>query len=348
MAGVVDLIRQKNNLHQTPLISIVAVASIIVLGWMVELLAAQQPNAKPDVRSPDLSPYVLVLGTAQDAGYPQAGCQKNCCRPAWKDHSKSRFPTSLAVVDPSTRQRFLLDCSWQLPHQLQMLQEDFGRHDSPGIDGIVLTHGHIGHYTGLMHLGREVMGADSVPVYAMPRMKQFLTSNGPWSLLVKLKNIRLEAIQKEQTFSLNPNVSVTPIVVPHRGEFTETAGFIVSLEVTESGTKTKSRKILYLPDIDKWDRWEKKIETVIQHVDLAFLDATFYQNGEIPGRDMSQIPHPFIEESLLRFQALNPQERNKVHFIHLNHTNPAMNPNSAAASAIRRSGMHLAEQGRRY
>jgi len=29
----------------------------------------------------------------------------------------------------------------------------------------------MGHYTGLMHFGREVMGTNNLPVYAMPKMK---------------------------------------------------------------------------------------------------------------------------------------------------------------------------------
>lgn len=282
---------------------------------------------------------VVVLGTAQDAGYPQAGCLKDCCKRAWDDQTVRRFPTSLAIIDPATKQRWILDCTWQLPDQWNMLQQICPRKDTPGIDGIFLTHGHIGHYTGLMHLGREVMGSDQVPVFAMPRMHRYLQDNGPWSLLVKLKNIQLNLLESVKAVELSKRVSVTPISVPHRGEFSETVGFII---------KTKDRSALYLPDIDKWSRWERKIEDVLAKVDIAFIDATFFQNGEIKGRDMSEIPHPFIEESLLRFQPLSAIERNKIHFIHLNHTNPALDATSPAAEQIRRAGMHLAEQGKAY
>jgi pyrroloquinoline quinone biosynthesis protein B len=41
-------------------------------------------------------------------------------------------------------------------------------------------------------------------------------------------------------------------------------------------------------------------------------------------------------------------QRSKVHFIHLNHTNPALAPESPAAKAIRAAGMYVAEQGTRY
>eukprot|EP00957_Ditylum_brightwellii_P156501 11911053-Ditylum_brightwellii.AAC.1 len=64
-------------------------------------------------------------------------------------------------------------------------------------DGIFLTHAHIGHYTGLMYLGREALGAVDVPVYAMPRMRSFLKNNGPWSQLVSLGNINIQNLEEK-------------------------------------------------------------------------------------------------------------------------------------------------------
>ena len=306
-------------------------------GLAVLLGSINQADAQLDAAKKD--PFVLVLGVAQDAGYPRAGCLKDCCKPAWKDGRKKRTPTSIAIVDPVSKQRWLLDCSWQLPDQLHRLNQSMPRKDSPGIDGIFLTHGHIGHYTGLMHLGREVMGAKQVAVYAMPRMKSFLQKNGPWDLLVKLKNIDLKDLKADQTIKLNERLSIKPIVVPHRGEYTETVGFIV---------KGPNRSLLYLPDIDKWSRWETPVETVLKQVDIAFLDATFFADGEIPGRNMSQIPHPFVQESIARFRSLDRETRAKIRFIHLNHTNPALDPSSAAAAQIKRAGMNLAAEGGKH
>lgn len=306
--------------------------------WLLLTLAIIVGSATSQVTNGQETPKIsaLVLGVAQDAGYPQAGCRKACCRPAWSDASVQRFPTSMAIVDKTNQKRYLLDCTWQLPFQWTMLENCLPREDSPGIDGVFLTHGHIGHYTGLMHLGREVMGAQNVPVYAMPRMTTLIRENGPWSLLVKLGNIDLRPLKDNVTIELTESLSVTPIEVPHRGEFSETVGFVV---------RTPQRSMLYLPDIDKWSRWETKIETVLKTVDFAFVDATFFRNGEIPGRDMSEIPHPFVEESLKRFQPLSAKLRNRIYFIHLNHTNPGLDPESAAARQIRQAGMHLAIQG---
>ncbi len=101
----------------------------------------------------------------------------------------------------------------------------------------------------------------------------------------------------------------------------------------------------FIPDIDKWERWARPIEAEIRRSDVALLDGTFFDASELPGRDMKEIPHPFIVESLVRFAALPAAERSKVHFIHLNHTNPAGIAGSAQRRAVERAGCRLARQG---
>ena len=275
------------------------------------------------------APYAVVLGTAQDAGHPQIGCTRSCCAAAWEDGGHR--VSTIGLVDPDTGQHWLLDASPDLPHQLRGL---------PGqLAGILPTHAHMGHYTGLVHLGREAMGARGVPVWAMPRMRAFLTDNGPWDQLVRLENIRLETLEAGVPVALSARLSVTALQVPHRDEYSETVGFIVQ------GPK---HRVLYLPDIDKWERWSQPIEALVRTVDRAWIDGTFYDATELPGRDMSQIPHPFIVESMARFTVLSPRDRARVHFIHLNHTNPALDPTSEAYQAIESAGFHVAEQGDRF
>jgi pyrroloquinoline quinone biosynthesis protein B len=280
-------------------------------------------------------PFVVVLGVAQDAGYPQAGCKKECCAPAWTDPSRRRNVACLAIVDPQTHQRWMIDATPDFRAQLRMLDRVEPPASTPGLAGILLTHGHIGHYTGLMFLGHESIGARGVPVYAMPRMREFLTGNGPWDQLVRFGNIKLQALAAETPVKLNKRISVTPLRVPHREEYTEVVGFRIA------GPK---QSVLFIPDIDKWGRWDRKIEDLIATVDVAYLDGTFYADGEIPSRDMSQIPHPFISESMKRFAPLPAAERAKIRFIHLNHTNPALNANSAVARAIREAGFGVANE----
>ena len=261
---------------------------------------------------------------------PQAGCTRECCA-----GGRRVLVSSLALVDPAVRRVWLFDATPDLPEQLRRLQRI-----APGftLAGVFLTHAHIGHYTGLMHLGREAMGARRIPVYAMPRMRAFLAANGPWDQLVRLENIELEPLEDARPETLGPGLRVTPFLVPHRDEYSETVGFRI---------EGPHRSAVFIPDVDRWERWARPVEEVIADCDVAFLDGTFFSGDELPGRNLDEIPHPFIAASLERFALLAPRERAKVRFIHLNHTNPALRPGSPAERGIRAAGCSVAREGER-
>lgn len=276
--------------------------------------------------------FIVLLGVAQDAGYPQAGCEKECCKVFHEGKEEKKLVTCLALVDRKANKYWLFEATPDIAIQLKNLQEYLPDTDySP--DGIFITHAHIGHYTGLMQLGREVMGTKEVPVWAMPRMDSFLRSNGPWKQLVSLQNIRLNRLNADSTVQLTPSFKITPLKVPHRDEFSETVGFII---------QSDKKKVLFIPDIDKWEKWERDIVAEVRKVDMALLDGTFYQNGELPGRDMSEVPHPFVEESMQKFSSLTSAEKSKIVFIHFNHTNPLLKKQSAEKEKVRKDGFAVA------
>ncbi len=284
------------------------------------------------------APYLVVLGVAQDGGVPQAGTKAH---PAWDDAALRRHVVSLALVDPATSQRWLFEATPDLREQLHQLDAVAPVAETPGLDGIFLTHAHMGHYTGLMYLGHESMGAQGVPVYALPRLRAYLGANGPWDQLVRYGNVALAPLEAGVPVRLNDRLTVTPFLVPHRQEYSEVAGYRID---------GPERSVLFIPDIDRWEQWDAegtRIEDLIAQVDVAYLDGTFFANGEIPGRDMSTFPHPFITHSMARFRGLPPAERARIRFIHLNHTNPALRPDSDARRAVEAQGFRVAEEGER-
>ena len=302
-------------------------------GCLLILAACTPTESATPTASTD--PYLVVLGIAQDGGVPQAGTKTH---PGWADPAQRRLVVSLALVDPATSQRWLFEATPDFRAQLHRLDTVFPVEDKPGLAGVFLTHAHMGHYTGLMYLGHESMGAQGVPVYAMPRMRDYLSTNGPWDQLVRYNNIALSPLADGEPVRLTDRLSVTPLLVPHRQEYTEVVGFRID---------GPNRSALFIPDIDSWEDWDAegtRIEDVIASVDVAYLDATFYANGEIPGRDMSGFPHPFITHSMTRFAPLPPTERAKVRFIHLNHTNPALHADSEARRTILENGFRVAEE----
>ena len=279
-------------------------------------------------------PYVVVLGIAQDGGAPHAGCEKSCCVELWKSGKKEKV-SSIGIVNPLTKQSWLFDATPDFPSQYRILTK---KHNTELV-GIFLTHAHMGHYTGLLHLGKEVMGKKNVPVYVMSRMKRFLETNGPWSQLVNLKNINLKLIENNKYIKIGEQLFVEPFLVPHRDEYSETVGYrIIGNE----------KSLAFIPDIDKWEKWHGSIFQLVLNTDILLLDGTFYSQNEIPHRNMAEIPHPFIIESMETLSELNSENRSKVHFIHFNHSNPAIKDNSPAYHTIKSKRFNLAREGDRF
>ncbi len=290
----------------------------------IVLLAAIAAAAK-------LSPSpveAIVLGVAQDGGVPHLGCSQDLCQRARRDPALRRSVASLGLIDCSAGKRFVIDATPNFGIQVDRLG---------GIpDAILLTHAHIGHFLGLAQLGREVLNARRVPVYCTPSMSRFLRENRPWSRLVATENIEIREIEPGVEFELTAQLHATAIRVPHRDEDSDTVAFLI---------RGPSRKLLWLPDIDKWEKWDRRIEDVVRSVDVAFLDGTFFSASEIPGRSIADIPHPLVPETIERLApAAVPPGR--VCFVHLNHTNRLYWDKAAVASLARR-GFCVAREGDR-
>lgn len=281
--------------------------------------------------------YITILGIAQDGGYPHIGCQRECCTNYYNGTNEKKKVVSLGLVDSQNKQKWIFEATPDISTQLADLEQNHLKKETI-IDGIFLTHAHIGHYTGLMYFGREALGKQGIKVYAMPKMKSFIEQNGPWSQLVSLKNIELQTLRNDSTVTLNNHLKVIPFRVPHRDEFSETVGYKII------GTK---KTALFIPDIDKWQKWNKSIIEEVKKVDYAFLDASFFKDGEI-NRPMSEIPHPFTTETVALFKNESLETKNKVIFIHFNHTNPSLQENSKERKEVEKLGFRFASEGQNY
>lgn len=281
--------------------------------------------------------YLVVLGIAQDGGFPHIGSKTEMTNLYYQGKLPKQKVVSLGLIDRDESKKFLLDASPDMTTQLDDLERNHLKTNSI-IDGVFLTHAHIGHYAGLMYFGREALGGKNIPVYAMPRMNAFLRKNGPWSQLVDLNNIVINEIREDSIIQLTNSIKVTPFLVPHRGEFSETVGYKI---------EGPNKSALFIPDIDKWHLWRKSIVEEVKKVDYAFLDATFFKDGEI-NRPMSEVPHPFIEETVALFKNESSETKSKVIFIHFNHTNPAMQPNSSERKELEKQGFKVALEGQKF
>ena len=221
-------------------------------------------------------PYVLVLGVAQDGGMPQTGCYAPRCDRA-REREQPRYVCSLAIVEPDAGRHYLVDASPDLRQQMDLIDDPGFRARAQArrpFDGIFLTHAHMGHYLGLAHLGREGLGIAPTPCYCSPEMAGFLASNGPWSLLVDEGRLDLRPVEFDRWYEIDDSLSAMATPVPHRPEFSDTVGWTF---------RGPSRSLLYLPDIDSWEEWDRDVAEVVRGVDVALLDASFYSPGRFPG-----------------------------------------------------------------
>jgi len=271
----------------------------------------------------------VVLGIAQDGGIPQVNCHAYC-EEVRKDPSKRRLVASLGLIDHAAGKRFLIDATPDFEEQVQRL--------GGFPDAILLTHAHIGHYLGLAQLGREVANTRNLRVLCTASMAKFLRSNGPWSRLVQNGNISIDEILPGNPVALTERLRVTALTVPHRDEESDTVAFLVQ--------GPSRRRLLWLPDIDRWEKWDRPIARLLAEVSIAYLDGTFYSANEIPGRPISDIPHPLVPDTVSLISGKGKPTAT-VFFVHLNHTNRLLWDKQAAA-ALKTQGFFVAKEGARH
>ena len=299
---------------------------ILIIGFITtsSFIGACQPNINTEI------PYITILGRVQDGGLPHIGCQKLCCTSSSEELKQRLQVTALAVTQPKINSTLLFEATPDIISQWNLLE------NIPS--AIFLTHAHIGHYSGLIHLGREALGAKSIPVYAMPRMASFLKQNAPWNQLISLKNIDLFQIEANSKNSIG-QIHITPILVPHRDEFSETVAYKI---------EGPQKAVLFLPDIDKWSRWELNLEQILKTVDYAFVDGTFFDESELNYRPLEEIPHPLVKETIALLKTYSKKLKGKVYFIHMNHTNPMLDPKSKASKWVLEQGFNIAREGQTF
>jgi len=332
---------------------LVAALGLLLVGCVGSGSAGGREAGLGEPRPPAVDgPRLVVLGTMQDGGLPHAACDCRRCERARRDPAARRSVASLGIVLPASRKVFLVDATPDVVPQLAALRaalerasgevaEARGGVDRSPLDGIFLTHAHMGHYLGLAHFGFEAVDTHGLPVWGSPRMLGFLRANGPWEQLVRLGNVTLHELspghgEPGPPVALGEGVTVAALTVPHRDEYSDTVGYVL---------RGPRQAVLYVPDTDGWDAWTVPPEAVIAGagIDVALLDGTFSSGDELPGRDISKVRHPLITASAQRFAPL--AERGvRVEFIHFNHTNPAVEADSGLREALERQGFGLARE----
>ncbi len=301
-----------------------------------------EPSGRPAPDSPaaPVSRYeVFVLGIAQDGGLPHVGCTKPCCVTA-RATGRRETPASLGIHDRATGKLLLVEATPGIESQLALLHrlaEVGPRPQQAPVDGVLITHAHIGHYLGLAHFGREVASTDGLPVYGTERFASFLRQHGPWSQLCALDQIEPVVLPMGAEHEVLDGLFVEAVAVPHRDEFSDTVAFRI---------RGPQRRVLFVPDVDRWDAAPGLLDRLLDGVDVAWLDATFYDGREVPGRDLAEIPHPPMVDTMARLAEEARARPGRLRFIHLNHSNPALS-DAGIRAEVEARGFAIASAGDR-
>jgi len=173
--------------------------------------------------------------------------------------------------------------------------------------------------------GREGWNCDKLPLYLTRRFHDFLASNEPFSELFQSGNL-VAHILAEKVETVH---GIKPVVVPHRDEYSDTVGLLIDLN---------GRKFFYLPCVD---RLNTDIHNIIRSCDVSIIDGTFYDESELPHRDMSKIPHPRVRDCIREFSDI----ADRIIFTHLNHTNPLCEPEGEELMRLLDRGFRVANDG---
>eukprot|EP01100_Stratorugosa_tubuloviscum_P012595 TRINITY_DN6020_c2_g1_i1.p1 TRINITY_DN6020_c2_g1~~TRINITY_DN6020_c2_g1_i1.p1 ORF type:complete len:395 (-),score=187.35 TRINITY_DN6020_c2_g1_i1:79-1263(-) len=311
--------------------------------------------------------YLVILGNAQDSGYPAVGCKDTT---AWLSGQpivsslispSKRLATCLGLVDSITGQRWLVDCTFDFAEQMRKFDLiSPPRPNVPYLSGIFISTPNVGSYVGLLYFSNEFMGAHNLPVYCSTMVAQTLVNNNPWNKLISNRNIVIEAIKDSQPVSLSERLFASAISLTHDNSVFDCLG----LRFTGQYGVTA----LYLPNVpcESWEKFAPNLIELIANNDLLLLDGTYYREGEViesvwdqinPKKStteqlahsnlespMSTMPHPLVLHTSRQLVGLPPTEKAKIHFIHLNHSNILLNESSQEYKQLISSGFFVAKE----
>ena len=280
---------------------------------------------------------LVILGSSQDGGVPQAGCGCHNCSMAIEDPSLRLHPVSCAIRG-SDGSIHIIEATRSLAEQLSIAARTLGEGPTVLPETVCLTHSHLGHIDGLGQFGNEAMGLENVPLFASESVQSSLRDR---QVLSPFKAIGF-APGDPFCPSEGCGFTYTMVPVPHRDEVSDTHAVLIQ------GPRSS---LLFLPDHDEWSGTldfagasDLRSWLVSLGVDFALLDGTFWDSKELPGRDMSKIPHPPIEETL-EMLGERVDGDPEIMFFHLNHTNPVLDRGSEEREKITSMGWSIAEQG---
>ncbi|MGD9479743.1 pyrroloquinoline quinone biosynthesis protein PqqB [Shinella sp. G-2] len=288
---------------------------------------------------------IIVLGAGAGGGLPQWNCGCVQCAAA-RTGAIAPMTQSTLAVSVDGRNWALLNASPDLRHQLAASPalHPTGLRDSP-IKAVVLTNGDVDHIAGLLTL-REKTG---FTLFATEATHQILSQNTVFGVLDPTF-VRRETIALDTDFCPLPGLTVAAYAVPGKiplyleGE----APDVTMMGEQTIGLRLRSgdREVHYVPGCAALPDW---LVSLLEPADAVLFDGTIWRNDEMPrsgtgtktGARMGHLAMGGPDGSLARLRSL----RGRRIYTHVNNTNSALMPDSAARAAVTAAGWEIARDG---
>ena len=294
--------------------------------------------------------FLKLLGTAAGGGVPQWNCACTLCTLCRTEPERihPRLQTQAAVSSDGERW-FLINASPDLRLQIESTPElcptpRRGQRNTP-IAGIVLTSADLDQVLGLLLL-REFQ---PLTIYATSLVRRVLQANSFFSMLTRVPNqLTWVDVVPETPFSLD-RITCTPLPLagslPHyANDFSDQTPGEASLGLIFD---TPNTRIAYTPSVPEIT---PQLLTVYETSDVIFVDGTFWTNAELTrthaGTPLARaIGHVPISGDDGTIALLSGITRPRKYYIHINNTNPILDPQSLEAEFVRKNGWELGHDG---
>jgi pyrroloquinoline quinone biosynthesis protein B len=293
-----------------------------------------------------------LLGTAAGGGVPQWNCACEVCSVCRLDpHLISPRLQLQAAVWSEPGDWFLLNASPDLRFQIEANPElhpskKSGRRNTP-IQGIILTNADLDQTLGLLLL-REFQ---PLTVYATAQVRRALETNSFFAMLDRIpRQLTWIEIQAGIPFCLgNSGIVCTPIALP--GQMPFYARQLGPCEPGEASLglllEAGGQRIAYTPSVPGIT---ESLRSVYSDCDAILVDGTFWSDTELSAthsgtplaRAIGHVPMSGDDSTLARLSDLKVPK--KV-FVHLNNTNPVLDPRSEQYQAVIDAGWQIGYDG---
>lgn len=296
--------------------------------------------------------HFRLLGTAAGGGFPQWNCACVTCTSSRNEPARVSPRLQLqAAVWNSPDAIFLLNASPDLRIQIEATPElrpcpQRGNRNTP-IQGIVLTTADLDQVLGLL-LMREFQ---PLTLYSTALVRRVLEANSFFRMLARVPNqLSWVEIQPGVSFVLGTSdIVCTPFDMA--GELPFYAGDLGPREAGHANMglllESHGKRIAYTPSVPAIT---DSLRTMYTSCQTIFVDGTFWSDEELiethagtpTARAIGHIPISGKDGSISLLSDMPALE--KV-FVHLNNTNPVLDPRSAAYNAVVDAGWTIGQDG---